>query len=489
MSQPRDSQQTNVSKKAVRGTFWSFMSFFAGRILTFVTSLVLAWLLTPEQFGIVGICMLAIAYLELLNNFGVGHALIARRDRFEEAANASFVIGLGSGAVLFVAAWVLAPTVAAFFREPVVADMFRVLGLNLLLGGVGTVPAAIIHRDLRFKAYLIPSIGRNILKGAVAIGMAWAGYGPWSLIWSEVVSRAVEALVPWLLVRWHPTFKFDWLVTREMLGFSGHMLLVTLLGSFMTNVDYLLIGRILGTTALGYYTLAYRIPELIIRSTSDVIARVAFPLLSQLQFDPAQLRQTYFGYLRYISLFTFPAGVGLFVLAPAFIRSFYKPEWEPAILPMQLISIEIGLSAVSYVPGIIYKAINRPEILTRLSAIKVPFVVGVLWYCTRWGIGGVAAGMAVLSASSMLLDSVVIKRTIGFDFGELWRALAPSLLGSAAMGLTIAPLAALLPPSGVASVTVPVLAGTVVYAGTIALCSRETVTQASSVLRATIARS
>lgn len=488
MSHAAEDVSQSTAKKAVRGTFWSFLSFFAGRVLTFVTTVILATLLTPSQFGIVGYCTIAIAYLELLNNFGVGHALIARRERFEEAANAAFWIGLASSVVLFVAGWVTAPFVADFFRAPEIIPMFRVLSLNLLLSGIGTVPTAIIHRDLRFKAYLIPSIGRNIVKGGLAIGMALSGYGPWALIWSEVASRAIEAVVPWMLVRWRPTMRFDRAVTRSIAVFSVHILLVTLLGAFMTNVDYLLVGRILGSAALGFYMMAYRFPELVIRNTNDIVAKVAFPLLAQMQEDRAGLSRTYFGYLRYMSLFAFPAGVGLALVTPYFIDVFYPPVWEPAVVPMQLISVQIAIASVSYVPGIIYKAINRPEILTRLSLVKLPFVVGVLWYATRWGINGVAWGMIVLALSSIVLDCAVVQRIVGFAWIDLYRSLAPATISATLMGVVVLLFNTFVPTEGLLAIALAVLIGAAIYVLGLLLLSRETVVQARTVLRSALAR-
>jgi PST family polysaccharide transporter len=479
----------STAKQAVRGTFWSFLSFFAGRVLTFVTTVILATLLTPSEFGIVGYCTIAIAYLELLNNFGVGHALIARRDRFEEAANAAFWIGLGSSILLFAAGWLAAPFVAQFFRTPEIVPMFRVLSLILLFGGIGTVPTAMIHRDLRFKAYLVPSIGRNIVKGAVGIGLAWAGYGPWALIWSEVVSRAIEATVPWLLVRWRPTAAFDAAITRSMLIFGGHMIAITLIGAFMTNVDYLLVGRILGSAALGYYLLAFRLPELVIRNTNDIVARVAFPVMAQMQSDQEYLSRTYFGYLRYISLFSFPAGVGLALITAPFIRTFYPPVWQPSVLPMQLISLQMAIAAISYVPGIIYKAINRPEILTRLSLVKLPVVVAVLWYGTHWGIDGVATGMLALALASSVLDCAVVQRILGFAWGDLYRALAPAAICATSMGLIVLGFNRLVPMSGVLEIVLNTLLGAAVYLCGLLLLSRETVMQAQTALRAAISRS
>lgn len=481
-------QLEGIGKRAMRGTFWSFLSFLSTKALTFITTIVLARLLVPAEFGIIAYCTIVIGFLDLLNNVGVGHALIARQDRLEEAQNAAFIISIGSSIVLYAGAWALAPLIARFFNEPQIVPLLRVLAFGLLLVGVGTVPMAMLQRDLRFKAYLLPGIARNVIKACVAIGMAWQGFGVWSLVVAELVNKLLEVLIPWAIVRWRPSRAFDYRVAREMLGFGVNIVAVGLLGTLMVNIDYIIVGRVLGGVALGYYTIAYRIPELFIRSTVDTVMMVAFPVLSRLQADARQLEMAYFGYLRYLTVFTFPAAVGVALLAPAFFGTFYTEEWQPSIVPMQLIALEIGIASIAYVPGSIYKSINRPDILTKLTLIKLPVVVAVLWVASQWGVNGVAAGMAALSLASTVLDSIVVQRVIGFRFIRMLHVLMPIVAATIIMALAVAGVAAML-PLNVIGLIVPALVGAAVYSAALALFSRETLNEATTAVRNALARS
>jgi lipopolysaccharide exporter len=477
-----------IGTRAVRGTFWSFLSFLSTKALTFITTIILARLLAPAEFGIIAYCTIVIGFLDLLNNFGVGHALIARRDRLDVAQNVAFVISIGSSIVLYAVAWLMAPLIADFFNEPQIVPLLRVLSIGLLLVGIGTVPMAMLQRDLRFKAYLLPGIARNVIKACVAIGMAWQGFGVWSLVVAELVNKVLEVVIPWAIVRWRPTRTFDWGVLHEMLGFGINIVAVGLIGTFMVNVDYIIVGRVLGGAALGIYTIAYRVPEMFIRSTVDTVMMVAFPVLSRLQADKDQLATAYFGYLRYLALFAFPAAVGIALLAPAFVTTFYTEEWQPAIVPMQLIALEIGIASVAYVPGIVYKSINRPDLLTKLTLIKLPWVVATLWFVSQWGINGVAAGMVALSLASTVLDSIVVQRILGFRFIDMIRLLAPIVAATAVMALAAAGIAALLPLNFVGLIVTAIVGG-VVYSGAMALFSRDMLREATTMVRAALARS
>lgn len=480
--------QDGIAKRAVRGTFWSFLSFFSGRVLTFVTTLVLARLLVPAEFGIIAYCTIVITYLDLLNNLGVGHALIARRDKLEEAQNAAFLVSIGTAIVLYAGTWLVAPLIADFFNEPQVVPLLRVLTLGLLLVGIGSTPMAMLQRELRFKALILPDILRNVVKALVAIGMAWQGFGVWSLVVSELVSKVIETAVAWAVLRWRPTRAFDRQVLREMIGYGVNITGVGLIGAFMVNVDYFLVGRLLGAAALGYYMMAFRIPELVIRSVSQIVSRVAFPVLARAQNQEGGVNGVYFVYLRYMALFTFPAGVGLALLAAPFVDVFYQDVWAPMIQPMQLVSIASGFSVISYLAGVIYNSIGRPELTRRLQLVKLPVVIAVLYAGTFWGITGVAAAHIVLTLLSTVLDLVVMRRVLSIRLGDVMAALQPALISTAAMAVVTSGCGIALAESGLVALLLLPLIGGGVYLGTLWLVGRETLVQARTVLRGSFAR-
>lgn len=484
-----DRPRASLGAEAVRGTLWSYLSFASGKGMMFVSTVILARLLTPTQFGLIGFCLIAINYLDVINTLGMDAALVARRDRIVEAANAAFIISILIGVLLFGLAWVIAPTVARFFHEQQVTVLLRVLASVLVLGAFGMVPGSMLQRQLRFKTKMIPDLSRNVVRGGVSIVMALAGFGVWSLVWGQVAGSVVSIVLLWILVDWRPTRQFDRQVNREMLGYGGHVVAVDVVGAVSNNVDYLLIGRILGSAALGFYTLAYRIPELIIRNLHLVVSKVTFPVLSQIQTDSARLRSIYFSYLRYMALCTFPAGVGFALTAPAFVTTFYTDKWAPAIPVAQFIALAMAISSISYVPGVLYKAINRPEILNVTSIVKVVFTVAVLAASVRWGIAGVAAGQLVVACFAVTLDCIVVSRVVNFPLDQTLASLTPALVGSIVMGVAVLSARTLVAPSGVVTLAFLSAVGALVYVATVVVFSRETVTRAGALLRATFARS
>ncbi len=435
MIETNSSTPENISKEAVRGTFWNYLSFASGKLLNFVTTLILARLLAPEEFGVVAYCTIAIQYIDIINSAGIDSALIARREKLEEAANSAFIANIILGVVSFGTVWVTAPAIAAFFKEPQVTGLLRLLALALPISGFSLVPSALIWRGLKFRTKLIPDVARSFTKGLISIILALAGYGAWSLIWGQLAGELAGAILYWVLAGWRPTWKFEREAARDVATFGGHIILVEIAGQLRNNIDYIIVGRILGKTMLGIYTLAYRIPELAIRSFDRVVGGVSFPLLAQVQSNRETLKATYLGYIRYTSLFTFSIGAGIAIISAPFVHTFLSSDWQETALPMALIAIALAISSVGHIPGIFYKAIGRPDILNRLSMIKIPVILIIIWVATRWGIVGVAYGQILFAVFAMVFDSIIVSQIIHFNIYETVKALIPASICTGSMAL------------------------------------------------------
>ncbi len=463
-----------LTQKTLKGVFWSYLSFAGGMALSTVTTIVLARLLLPEQFGVVGYCLVAIQYLDILNSAGIDTALIARRENVEEAANAAFVANILLGVVCYGLTWVLAPSVAVFFKSPQIVPLFRVLGLSLPLSGLGMVPGTLLQRTLNFRKILISELGRNFSKGAISIILAVMGFGVWSLVWGQILGILTGTLLSWFLAKWKPTWRFHSGATHSIVFIGFHIIVLEIAGAVRNNVDYLLVGRILGAAALGYYTMAYRIPELLIRSLNNVVGDVSLPTLALIQVDAEKLRMFYFGYLRYISMFVLPLGTGLAFTARLFIPIFLSDTWIPAIIPAALIALALAISALGYVPGILYKAIGRPDILNRLALIKVPIAVFILWYATRWNIIGVALGQIAISLISVSMDVLIVNFILHYKIREFLQAVAPTFISTIGMALSLLFVDKIETFSNVPQLVLMILVGVLTYFAMLWLISRET---------------
>jgi O-antigen/teichoic acid export membrane protein len=464
------------------------LSFFSGKLLNFISTLILARLLVPEQFGLVAYCTIVIQYLDIINTAGLGQALVARRDKFEPAANAAFVASIFLGLVSFVIAWFSAPFVAGFFRQEGVTDLFRVLCLSLPIGNLGLVPGAVLSRKLEFRKRVISEFGRTLVKGLISVILAFTGWGPWSLVYGQLAGELTGSILAWTLAGWRPGRAFDPLVTREVMIFGFHIILANVAAELRNNVDYVIVGRVLGPALLGIYTMSYRIPELIIGNINGVVASVTFPLLSRAQHDLASLRSVYFGYIRYIALFAYLAAFSLVLVSGPFVESFMSPAWNAMIIPMSLIAVAFAIKATGYVTGVLYKAVGRPDILNRILLSQFPLAIGALIYCSRWGIIGVAAGQLVLSLIYVCMATLVINRLLKFRLQELLAALLPAVISSVIMIVIVRVFQYNFDLRGVVGFFTYAMLGGATYLGVLGMTNRELIRDAFSTLRAALSR-
>jgi PST family polysaccharide transporter len=476
------------ARQAVSGTFWTYLSLVVSKGLIFISTIVLARLLLPEDLGVMAYCLTAIQYLLIFQTFGVDAALISRQDKLDVAANIAFVLNLAIGTLLFGLAWALAPGIAEFFREPAMLDPFRVLILTLPLGALGAVPRTMLHRALRFRDRLFVEVGQSVIKATLSIVLVWQGYGIWSLVLGHLGGEAAATTLAWLLAGWRPSRAFERQVARELLEFGGHIVVVGIVGALLSNVDYLLIGRLLGAEALGFYTIGYRIPELVILNISLVIGTVSYPLFARAQADIGQLRSLFLSFMRYGALAIFPVSIGLMVTAPILIQVLFSERWTPAVFPMQCVALALAISSVGHLPGVVYKAINRPAILNQLALVKLPITVGLLWYATAWGIEGVAVAQIGVAIVRMLIDSVVVSRLLAVPLVDVIRTLAPAAMAAGAMGAIVAVTIAPVGQLSLLGLATAVVVGTAAYGAILWVVDRTTVIQASLVLRAFFAR-
>jgi PST family polysaccharide transporter len=265
--------------------------------------------------------------------------------------------------------------------------------------------------------------------------------------------------------------------------YGFNILLLDFAGVFSNNIDYLFVGRILGSAALGYYSMAFRIPELIIVSLNNVVGNVSFPSLAKTQSDYQGMRAFYFSYIRFLSIFVFPVGIGLSLTAPFFIPLLFSNKWGSAIIPTALISSAMAIMAIGYVPGILYKAINRPEILNYLALVKVPIMVVILFFATRWGINGVAASQVIIGIILVTLDTLIANFIMKYQLIDLIKAVLPGSFATLIMGMVLILIYKLFALEGLVGLLIMVFFGISTYITTILLTNRETVKEGLTIMR------
>lgn len=428
----------SLGKKTAQGVLWNYISFAGGKFLTFISTIILAWLgLGPDQFGEVAIALLAITYLDAIGDLGIAAALIYQRDDVERASQVAFVISIIMGVVLWALATLGAPYVGAYFNEPGSVPMLRVLAFTLLIQSFGNVHMALLTKELEFRRKLWPDLSRNFAKGFGAIGLALLGWGPWSLIWGQVASAVAGTIALWYVQPWTPRLVWDNKLGKQMLSYGLQILGIEILAVFWSTADYVMIGRYLGKTELGLYQTAFRISDLLIINMCIVAGRVLFPSYAKLSHDPAALRRGFLTTLRYVSLITLPVSIGLAAIAPFFVSVFFGQRWLMMIPALALLALRAGISTLSFNSGHLFKAIGRPDIVNKEMAVKLVVLLVVVWLTVPYGFVAVAMGQIGVSLFAVLLDMGICMYVLKMNPSPIWQQIRSALISALVMGAAV----------------------------------------------------
>ncbi len=462
-------ESSSVARKAVTSTAWTYLSYGLSKGTNLLTTVILTRLLTPDEFGIVGFALTAMSFLDAVRSLGLEMALIQRRDRIDDAADTVFWMGLGSNTIIWYLTILVAPLVAAFFHEPQIPAILVALSFTFVISSFGSVHDALMNREMKFARRMIPSVGESVVKSIVSIGLALTltqkGGGVWALVIGQIVGRATFTVLAWVVVSWRPRFRFFRDLAGQLLGFGYKIGIDSFLSALQANIDYVFIGRFLGERALGLYTVAFRVPEMVIINLCIVIAQVLFPTYSILQHDVEQLKRGMLTALRYIALVTVPAGIGLALISPVFTRVAFGMKFEESAPIMGVLSLYGMMLAISWNIGDVYKAIGRPDILWKTTLVEFCLLAPILYFLAQHSAFAVSLGHLSVAITVSIIRMIVASRVLKLPIRMFLAQFVPSVTGGLVMGAAVwltLTLTSSLPD--LASLVLAVLVGAVVYA-------------------------
>ena len=417
-----------IARKTSHAIFWNYASFGLGKVLVFVTTAILARLLTPDDFGILAFATLIVSYLSILKDLGLGAALIQNREDIDETANTVFTLNLLLGASLTLISFAVAPVVASYFREPLIIPILRILGFTFVLNALGAIHIVRLQRELKFHRKLVPDLGRSLVKGGVSIGCALAGFGVWSLAIGQIAGAIASTILAWFVFPWRPRLRIDVKRARKLLSYGIPLLGVVGLSVIIDNLDYLFVGRALGNTALGIYTIAYRLPELLVLNTLWVVAAAIFPAYASVQDQDDTLRQGFLTTLRFVEMLVLPISLGLILVADPLVRLAFGHQWLAAIPIVRILGFLALIQSIGFNVGDVYKATGRPDILVKLNLLYLTWLLPALWFGSYYGLLGIAWSRVGAGILHVIVRLLVTTRFMKVTWMDILKQLKPSFL-------------------------------------------------------------
>jgi PST family polysaccharide transporter len=420
-----------------RQTVWNYLIFALSKSSTLVMTVVVARMLTPTEFGVFALAVLVVNLFDYVKDLGVASALVQNRRDWGVLAptglSLSILFGLAASGLLAATA----DLAAGALGEPELDGLIRVLAIGLAISALSTIPLAWLRRSMNFSARLIPEFAGAVAKTGLTIGLAATGFGVWSLAYGQLAASVVMTLLYWRAAHIRPTIGLDRHVSAELIRFGLPVTAVTLLAYAIYNVDYLAIGQRLGATDLGFYTLAYRVPELVVLSLCVVVSEVLFSALSMRQDDRDGLIGHYLQALTVVAALTVPIGVGLALVAKPLVATLYGVDYAASAPILSVLAIYTALYSASFHAGDVFKAIGRPGILTAINAGKLAVLIGPTWWAAGHSALWVAYALLGVEMLHFVVRMTVLHRLTGTTWGSVAGALWRPIAAAVPMGLVL----------------------------------------------------
>jgi PST family polysaccharide transporter len=423
----------NLRQQAAQGIVWSAIQKFGHQAISFIVFFYLARLLEPEAFGLVALASVFLAFVQIFLNQGFAEAIIQREELEPEHLDTAFWVSLIISIFLTLISISVANLVAQGFNQPELTPIIRCLSLGFLLSAFNSVQQALFQRNLAFKALAARSLVASGAGGMVGVTMAFLGFGVWSLVGQQLTNNIAGILVLWWASDWKPRFKISQKHFHELFHFGINILGFNLLNFFNRRSDDFLIGYFLGATALGYYTIAYRLLLLMTNLLTNTMAQVALPTFSRLQSQPEKMRRAFYTATQLSSLVAFPAFLGMAVLAPELVAVVFGENWLPSVPVMQILAFIGILHAIEYFNQSVILAMGKPAWRFKINVVNAIGNVIAFILVIQWGILAVAAAYVIRGYLFLPLPLWAIYKLININLKTYWSQFIVPVVSSVTM--------------------------------------------------------
>jgi O-antigen/teichoic acid export membrane protein len=422
----------------ISGLKWNTISVIATKSTDFAVMLILARLLLPEAYGIVGMAMVVVGLLEVVSDMGLFNALVQRKeDQLTEVRYSSAFWFLLAISLLFISCFFLfiSPFGANFYEEPRLTPILNALSFYLFFNISSIIPRVILTKRLNFRSLVTISFFGTALSSLAAITMALLGFGVWSLVVKYLVGSGIVLISYWLKVGWRPRFVFSMRALIDIAGYSTFTQLNGVLHFFRKNLDYLIIGKLVSAHLLGVYTLAFMLSLTLKSQLYSIFNKVFFPIYSKLQDQPDQIKIYYLQVMKMTAIVTFPISILLIGLSDQIILIIFGQKWIEAATPLRILSVASMIFAISGTPAEVLKGIGKPAVSFYLNTFNTFLVALPLIYLglKYFGLEGVAYAVCIHYTTSRITFHYFMKKYIGITDQEVLSALKSPALAAAAM--------------------------------------------------------
>lgn len=433
----------SLHHKTVKGVGWSFIDNLSNQGITFLVGLVLARLLTPEEYGLIGIILVFVAVFNGIVDGGLSNALIRKATADNRDFNTVFYSNLVISLFLTGVMYCSAPFIGEFFNQPQLIPLTRAMSCVLIFNALALVQRTLLIKKIDFKTQTKVSLIANLISGLCGITMAAYGCGVWSLVGQQLVRSLLSTTLLWVYGNWYPARVFSWHSFRELVGYGWKLLVSMLIDTTWREINQIVIGKCYSPQSLGQYTRAYQFSSVFSSNLTSVVQRVSFPALSAIQDNPAQLSNAYRRVIRVTMLVTFICMLGLAAIAEPMIRVLVGDQWLPAVPMLQLLCFSMALYPLHAINLNMLQVQGRSDLFLRLEIIKKiigigPLLLGIFVSIHWMLLAGIAVGII-----SYWLNAYYSGKLLQYSFGRQVKDILPSFVIALVVATSVYPLSLL----------------------------------------------
>jgi len=430
-------EMDNLKSKVFSGLLWKLLERSGTQGIQFVVQIILARLLLPEDYGIIALITIFITIASVFVQTGFNTALIQKKDASETDFTSVFFLSLFVASILYIILFFAAPFMAAFFEEPQLVPVLRVLSITLFFGAFNSIQNAIVARGMQFKKLFFSSLGAILASGAVGIGMAYAGFGVWALVGSQITNQLFITLILWFTVKWRPKLLFSFKRVKGLFSYGWKLLVSSLIDTLYMDLRSLIIGKMFQAEMLGFYNRGKLFPSLVVANINGSIQAVMFPALSSQQDNRGKVKQMVRRSIMTSSFILFPLMAVLVVTAEPLIKILLTEKWLPSAPFLQVYCVIYALWPIHTANLQAINALGRSDIFLKLEILKKTLGLTVLGITIPYGVYAIALGGIVSGLISTIINSYPNRKLLEYGYIEQWKDILPYLTLSLLTGVIV----------------------------------------------------
>ena len=431
------SDNNELKNKAFNGMLWSFAQKLSSQGLAFGISVVLARILSPDDYGTVALAGMFIVLCGVFGDGGLGQALIRQKDVDERDLNTMFVSQLVFSSFIYLIIFVGAPYFAALYDKPILTDIIRVSALTMPLGALAGVQNSVVTRRLMFKWYFYTNLASLVASGSVGLYMAYAGYGVWALVAQGLISPIVSTIVIWCLLDWHPKFQFDYNRFKPLFSKGIQFCLSSLIGTANYQLKGYLLGWKYSSSDLAYYNRGEGLPDLVTRNIDGTIQGVLFPAIAQIQDDLDAVRNALRRAIKSSIVILFPMLFGLAAISDKLVIILFSEKWAPAIPFMRINCFGCAIAVLCAVNIQPLKAIGHIALINKLDMIKKPLAILAILITVQISPIAIVYACVIVTIISYFINAWPNKKIIKYSYWQQMIDVAPVFFLSSIMAIIV----------------------------------------------------